>query len=81
METSGQVRIKITVPVLHTVRSAGGSFFFNFIVMDKKPKSIETQIQLLKSRGMIVKDEYTYENMVYSNCLSLRDKACLVPTG
>ena len=49
--------------------------------MDKKPKSIETQIQLLKSRGMIVKDEYTYENMVYSNCLSLRDKACLVPTG
>ena len=25
--------------------------------MDKKPKSIETQIQLLKSKGMIVKDD------------------------
>lgn len=79
MVTSGRVRVKITVPVLHTVRSAGASFFFNLFVMDKKPKSIETQIQLLKYRGMILKDESTYENMGYKNCLSLMGQGMPCP--
>lgn len=47
--------------------------------MDKKPKSIETQIQLLKSRGMILKDESTYENMGYKNCLSLKRQGMPCP--
>ena len=46
----------VTVPVMHTVRSAFGSFFF--IPMPNKPAySLIEQITLLKSRGMLFKNE------------------------
>ncbi len=46
----------VTVPVMHTVRSAFGSFFF--IPMPNKPAySLSEQITLLKSRGMLFKNE------------------------
>lgn len=45
----------VTVPVLHTIRTARGSFFF--IAMAKPVKTITDQISLLKSRGMSFSDE------------------------
>jgi abortive infection bacteriophage resistance protein len=45
-----------TVPVLHTIRTADGSFFY--IAMPNKPaRTIAEQIQLLKLRGMLFRDE------------------------
>lgn len=47
----------LTEPVLHPIRTAFGSFFY--IPMATNPRTIEEQISLLKSRGMIFKDEET----------------------
>lgn len=46
----------ITVPVLHTVRSAGGSFFYVGMA-NKVPHTIADQINLLKQRKMLFRDE------------------------
>ena len=46
----------LTVPVLHTVRTAGGSFFYNKMV-NKPAYTIADQITLLKQRGMLFRDE------------------------
>ena len=58
----------LTVPVLHTIRTANGSFFY--IPMSNKPAcSIADQIALLKKRGMLFKDEsnaqHFLENISY----------------
>lgn len=45
-----------TVPALHTVRSASGSFFF-IGVANKDSLSVTEQIALLKSRGMLFRQE------------------------
>ena len=45
----------ITVPVLHTIRTAGGSFFY--MATNKDSRTIAEQISLLKKRGMLIKDE------------------------
>lgn len=48
---------KSTVPVVHTVRTAGGSFF---LYMANKPhRTFIEQIELLKNRGMKISDEDT----------------------
>ena len=47
---------KITVLAWHTVRSAGESFFI-YTMANKKSRSIQEQIDLLKNRGMIIEDE------------------------
>ena len=45
-----------TVPVLHTIRTAGGSFFY--IPMANKPAyTIANQFQALKSRRLLFRDE------------------------
>lgn len=49
--------MKITVLAWHTVRSAGESFFFIYTMANKKSRSIQEQIDLLKDRGMIIEDE------------------------
>ena len=58
----------LTVPVQHTVRSAGGSFFYT-VLANKAPYSISDQISLLKQRGMLFKDEQSahhfLENISY----------------
>ena len=46
----------ITVPVWHTVRTAGGAFFF-IAMANKEFRSIDEQIELLKDRGMLISDE------------------------
>ena len=40
---------------MHTIRTAGGSFFI--MAPNKKSRTIEEQISLLKERGMSIKDE------------------------
>lgn len=46
----------LTVPVLHTIRTAGGSFFY--VAMPNKPAyTIADQLKLLKSRGMLFRNE------------------------
>ncbi|EIM78419.1 Abi family protein [Nitritalea halalkaliphila LW7] len=50
-------KFALTEPELHTVRSALGSFFF--ITMSKPAYTIQEQIELLKSRGMLFRDEST----------------------
>ena len=57
-----------TVPILHTIRTASGSFFY--IAMSNKPAySIADQISLLKHRGMLFRDEdnalHFLENISY----------------
>jgi len=48
--------IAATVPALHTVRSASGSFFF-IPVATKPAYSLTDQIALLKQRGMLFRNE------------------------
>ena len=45
-----------TVPVMHTVRSALGSFFFR-PMSNKLPRGLDEQLQLLIERGMTVNDK------------------------
>ena len=45
-----------TVPVMHTVRSALGSFFF-MPMSNKLPRELDEQLQLLIERGMTVNDK------------------------
>lgn len=40
---------------MHTIRTARGSFFFN--MPPKPPKTYQEQLQLLKDRGMLFRDE------------------------
>ena len=51
-------RLIITTPVAHPVRTANGLFFYK-MATNKVSRTIAEQISLLKSRGMLVKDEQT----------------------
>jgi hypothetical protein len=53
-----------TVPTLHTIRTASGSFFY--IAMSNKPTySIADQISLLKQRGMLFREESNAPHFAY----------------
>lgn len=47
----------VTVPELHTIRTALGSFFFILMTLPKPAFSIVEQIELLKNRGMLFNSE------------------------
>jgi len=54
----GFALLKITTPVVQPIRTASGLYFStNEMTVNKKSRTIAEQIALLKTRGMLVKDE------------------------
>ena len=52
----GLCPVKITTPVVQPIRTASGLFFYK-MATNKDSRTIAEQIALLKSRGMLMKDE------------------------
>lgn len=54
---------KLIVPAVHTIRTAGGSFFVYSINMNQPPISIDEQVASLKGNGMTLDDNMAKLNL------------------